>query len=88
MTALAGGFLRWILVGLADVLVTLPTAEVYYVLTGIWMLFTILSGFAMWTGTVRGRRIGSYARDNHWDTDAANYFWELTYFAWIGMYVI
>lgn len=88
VAAVAGVFLQWILFSQAAVPVTLPTAEVYYVLTGIWMLFAILSGFALWASTVRGRRIGGYTRDNHWDVDAATYFWMFTCLAWIVMYLV
>ena len=86
--AVAGVWLQWILFGQQAVPVTLPTAEVYYVLTGIWMLFAILSGFGLWAATVRGRRIGGYTVDNHWDVDASTFFWVFTCLAWIVMYVV
>lgn len=86
--AVAGIWLQWILFAQQGVNVTLPTAEVYYVLTGIWMLFAILSGFGLWAATVRGRRIGGYTVDNHWDVDASAFFWMFTCLAWIVMYIV
>lgn len=88
VAAVAGIWLQWILFGQSGVAVTLPTAEVYYVLTGIWMLVAIISGFALWASTVRGRRIGGYTVDNHWDVDAATFFWMFTCLGWIVMYVV
>jgi heme/copper-type cytochrome/quinol oxidase subunit 3 len=81
-------WLQYILFGQQAVPVTLPTAEVYYVLTGIWMLFAIISGFALWAAPVRGRRIGGYTVNNHWDVDAATYFWMFTMMAWVVVWAV
>lgn len=86
--AVAAVFLQWILLNGQSVPVTLPTAEVYYILTGIWMLFAIVAGFVLYASTVRGRRIGGYTVDNHWDVDAATYLWMFTCMGWIVMYVV
>lgn len=86
--AVAGIFLQWVLLNGQGVPVTAPTAEVYYVITGIWMLFAILSGFGIYAAGVKGRRIGGYTVDDHWNVDGSTYFWEFTCIAWIAMYVV
>ncbi len=88
VAAVAAVLLQWILLAQQAVPVTLPTAEVYYVLTGIWMAFAIVAGFGLYAAPVRGRRIGGYTVDNHWDVDASTYFWMFTCLGWIVLYVV
>lgn len=80
--------LQWALLQWNHVPVTAPTAEVYYVLTGIWMLIALVSGFALYASAARGRRIGGYTVENHWDVDAGTYFWSFTILSWIVLYVV
>ena len=82
----ASVLLQWILLAHNGVPVTTPTAEVYYVLTGIWLLYALSSGFVLYASSVRGRRIGGYTVQDHWDVDAATYFWSFTALAWIVVY--
>ncbi|NMP20856.1 hypothetical protein [Sulfobacillus harzensis] len=84
----ASVLLQWILLAHNNVPPTLPTAEAYYVITGIWMLIALVSGFVLYAAPVRGRRIGGYTVDDHWDVDAATYFWSFTAIAWIVFYVV
>ncbi len=84
----AAVLLQWILLNNQGVPVTLPAAEVYYVLTGIWMLLAVVSGFVLYASKARGRRIGGYTVDNHWDVDAATYFWTWTAMGWIVLYIV
>lgn len=81
-------FLQWILLSHMAVPVTDPTAEVYYVLTGIWLLVALVAGFVLLAANIRGRRIGGYTVENHWDVDAATYFWTFAVFAWVVVYVV
>lgn len=84
----ASVLLQWILFAHEGVAVTQPAAEAYYVLTGIWMLIALVSGFALYAAPIRGRRIGGYTTDNHWDVDAATYFWSFAAIGWIALYVV
>jgi len=79
--------LQWVLLAHMNVPVTAPTSEVYYALTGVWLLYSLIGLFVLFATRARGRRVG-YTADNYWDAEAGTLLWEFVVIAWVVMYLV
>lgn len=79
--------IQWVNLRASGLPVTTPTLEVYFTLTGFWLLYALIGIFLLVAARSRGLRVG-YTPDNHWDLDAATYMWEFVTIAWVVSYVV
>ncbi|MCL6594682.1 MAG: hypothetical protein K6V73_00535 [Firmicutes bacterium] len=50
-----------------------PYGEVFYVMSGTWLMYLLIAAFVLFAARVRGRRV-AYGPDNYWDVEAATLF--------------
>lgn len=61
--------------------------EIYFVLTGFVLLFTLVGVLILQAARTRIGRVGITA-ENHWDVDSASWFWYIASGAWVAMWLI
>lgn len=61
--------------------------EVYFTLTGVSGVYTLVGVFILVAITIRAHRV-PMTPDNHWDAEAANYFWTFQALAALVTYAI
>ncbi|MDA8192920.1 MAG: cytochrome c oxidase subunit 3 [Thermaerobacter sp.] len=79
--------LEWVALRQSGIAMTTPTLEVYFTLTGFWLLYALIGGFLLIAARARGLRVG-YTAASHWDLEAATYFWTFVALAWIAVYLV
>lgn len=79
--------IQWVTLRSSGLPVTTPTLEVYFTITGFWLLYALIGIFLLVAARARGLRVG-YTPDNHWDLEAATYMWEFVAIAWVVSYVV
>lgn len=98
LPSLLQGFWRGIAYGLFSVLImayqwgtrfTPPTVrfgETYYSLTGGAGIYAVIGLFLLIAIRFRAKMVG-FTKDDHWDADAATYFWTFTVINWLLTYI-
>lgn len=78
--------LEWVVTRNTGVSVVAPSLEVFWVATGVWVIYLLVGLFVLYAARSRGVLVG-YDREHHWDLEASTLFWSFVVLMWIAVWV-